>query len=101
MNLAPGKLVRGLLSALDRGIHGIIGGPPPPTGLEQVQMAPTGEPVNPQDHLSGARFGASSSRSSAPFGPSASAEKLQEPGRYMPQRSVSEPDFSASMKVLS
>ncbi|CAM6093265.1 unnamed protein product [Calypogeia fissa] len=98
VNLAPGKLVRGFLSALDRGIHGIIGGPPPPAGQEQGLMAPTVEPVTLQDHLGGSRFGASPSRSSAPFGPSASAEKLQESGRYMPQRSVSEPDFSASMK---
>ncbi|BFI25268.1 COPII coat assembly protein SEC16 [Marchantia polymorpha subsp. ruderalis] len=99
VNLAPGKLVRTLFSALDRGIHGIIGGPPQssdqPQHIPKVDSVPSG-----RDQYTTNLSGVSPGRTPAPIVPSASAGKLQEISS-MPPRSVSEPDFSSSMKEKS
>ncbi|KAG6553655.1 hypothetical protein Mapa_004569 [Marchantia paleacea] len=99
VNLAPGKLVRTFFSALDRGIHGIIGGPPQsadqPQHMSKADSVPSG-----RDQYTTNLTGVNPGRTPAPIVPSASAGKLKELSS-MPPRSVSEPDFSSSMKEKS
>ncbi|KAL3685238.1 hypothetical protein R1sor_003260 [Riccia sorocarpa] len=100
-SLAPAKIVGKLFSVLDRGIHGIIGGPP--QSSEQAQQSFKSDTVNGlQDPYSSTRVGGSPDRAGAPLVPSLSAEKLKDVKKSMPPRSISEPDFgSASMKGKS